>query len=239
MFRLHLLLLSSCLLLACSQEKPADAAVDSGPPPVPADSLVSDPDSPVTPVPPAIISGTADSATSAAVVWPVPFQPTAANRCARVAARAATVYQRPGAKAPKFGQLTSGENVTLLARTADGWVGFDPATAQAANVGVFRLRWVRAADAFGPAAPACADLPLVQAPPAGCLLMATHPVPVRARPAGNAAQISLIPAGSYARIRAQTSATGKGWTEIEVPGQAAPGYVAEADVNLNGPCSGQ
>ncbi|RAK64664.1 SH3 domain-containing protein [Hymenobacter edaphi] len=237
MFRSYLLRLSSCLLLACSPEKPADSVVDSGPPPVPADSAVSAPDSPVAPVPPAISSGTADSA--AAVAWPAPFQLAAGSQCQRVATRAVTIYQRPGMKAPKFGQVTSGEKLTLTARTADGWVGFDPATAQAANVGIFRLRWVRAAEAFGAADQACADLPLVQAPPAGCLLMATHPVPVHARPAGNSPQISMIPTGSYARIRPQASAAGKGWTEIEVPGRAAPGYVAEVDANRNGPCSGQ
>lgn len=152
----------------------------------------------------------------------------------------ASCYQRPGTKFPTVGQLTSGEKPTLLARTTDGWVGSDPTTAQAANVGIFRLRWVRAAEAFGAAGQACADLPLVQAPPAGCLLMAAHPVPVRARAADKSPHIRVILAGSYARLRPQASAAGKGWTEIETPGgRAGSGYVAEADVNLSGPCSGQ
>lgn len=223
-------LLSCCLLLACSPEKPAN--VDSGPAPVPADSLKPAPDSPVTPVPDN--NPTTTTAAAAAVKWPAPFQPTAGHRCEAVATRAATIYQRPGTSAAKFGQLTSGEKVTLAARTADGWVGFDPATAQAANVGIFRLRWVRATDAFGPTDQQCATLPLVQAPPAECLLMATHPVVVRSRAAADASSLSTIPTGSYARVRPQQ--TTKGWTEIEVPGQAAPGYVAAADVDLSGPC---
>ena len=32
-------------------------------------------------------------------------------------------------------------HVITEGRTADGWLGFDPGVAQAANVGIFRLRW--------------------------------------------------------------------------------------------------
>jgi hypothetical protein len=137
--------------------------------------------------------------TDSMVDWPVPFRPDAGRQCVRRAQRPVAVYQRPAAGAAKFGQLAAGEAVSLAARTADGWVGFDPATAQATNVGIFRLRWVRAADAFGPA-DSCARLPLVAAPPPGCLLIATHPVPVRVEPAPDMFIEFTIPAGSYARV---------------------------------------
>ncbi|MCC3155914.1 hypothetical protein LJ737_01605 [Hymenobacter sp. 15J16-1T3B] len=237
MFRPHLLQLASCLLLACSQNNPT-ADTDSGPPPVPADSLKPAADSPVAPAPDnSPTTATAPPAAPTAggrISWPAPFRPAAVRPCEQVTPRAATIYQRPEAQAPVFGQLPAGETLRPVARTADGWLGFDPATAQAANVGIFRLRWVRAAEVFGANAPVCADLPVVQAPAYACLLMATHPVPVRLRPEAAAPPLGTIPVGSYARIRPQPAPAG--WTAIEVPGQAQPGYVAEADVELNGPC---
>ena len=41
-----------------------------------------------------------------------------------------------------FGTISVGDTHEALARTADGWVGFDPGVAQAANVGLARHRWV-------------------------------------------------------------------------------------------------
>ena len=164
--------------------------------------------------------------------WPAAFASQAGRTCARVTAQPATLYRRPATDAPRFGQTAAGEKLTLLARTADGWVGFDPSVAQAANVGIFRLRWLPQS-ALAPGAD-CADLPLVTAPPAGCLLMASHPVPVRAQPAAGAAVLSTIPTGSYAQVSV-ADVTG-GWLKVTVPGQAQPGYVAEADINFSGEC---
>ncbi|MGI4867559.1 MAG: hypothetical protein ACRYFZ_26805 [Janthinobacterium lividum] len=217
MLRSFLCLLSGCLLLACSPQQATDTA--TSPAAAPATSAAA----------------TAVPASGAAVSWPAPFSPVASQQCVRVATRPASIYHLPVVATPQFGQLAKGEKVTLAARTATGWVGFDPGTAQAANVGVFRLRWVRTADAFGADSAGCAQLPVVSAPPAGCLLMAAHPVAVRARPAASAALLGTIPTGSYAQVGPQTNAV-KGWTIIELPGQATPGYVAEADVNLTGPC---
>lgn len=232
-----ILLLSLAGLLACSYDKPgaADSTANTGPGPVPADSLQSAPDSPVMPartVP--ADSGVPAAATEApagtAADWPAAFQPDAARLCAQTAKTQVVIYQRPAASAPKFGQLAAGEQVKLAARTADGWVGFDPATAQAANVGLLRLRWVRAADAFG-AADLCAQLPVV-ALPTGCLLMAAEPVAVRAEQRAGSAVLSTIPAGSYAHVEAQHN----GWLRITVPGRREPGFVSVASASLNGPC---
>jgi hypothetical protein len=41
-----------------------------------------------------------------------------------------------------FGTVNSSETHEILARTEDGWVGFDPGVAQAPNVGLARHRWV-------------------------------------------------------------------------------------------------
>lgn len=237
--RTSLLLLSLVGLWACSYEKPDAAAstAATGPAPVPADSLTSSPASPVTParvVPPDSSAPTAAAGAEApagtAADWPAAFQPDAATLCTQKAASQVVIYQRPSASAPKFGQLAAGETVKLTARTADGWVGFDPATAQAANVGLLRLRWVRAAEAFG-SATACAQLPVVSLP-TGCLLMAAEPVAVRAQPQTGAATLSTIPAGSYAQVEGKHT----GWLRVTVPGRREPGFVPVSAASVNGPC---
>ena len=43
--------------------------------------------------------------------------------------------------ADKFGTASAGEQTLALARTKDGWLGFDPGVAQAGNQGRARLRW--------------------------------------------------------------------------------------------------
>jgi hypothetical protein len=164
--------------------------------------------------------------------WPAPFVPGAT--CQLTARQAATIRTRPRADAPQFGQLAAGDKVQLAARTADGWVGFNPGTAQAANVGIFRLRWVRAAEAFD-LNESCAKLPVVQAPPLGCLLMAVQAVPVHPHPVAGTSRLSTIPAGSYAQV-VRTGMGGEKWTEVRVPGSGMHGYVAPNNLNFSGDC---
>lgn len=219
-------------LAGCSYGNDANKPPTSdGLPPVPI-SRTDDGKSPQPPQP-----ATASNPTAATDVntWPEPFVPVQSVLCTRTATKAATSTMRPAADAPKFGQLTVGDKVQLAARTADGWVGFEPGTAQAANVGIFRLRWVRAAEAFAPG-DSCSLLPLVTAPPAGCLLMAARATPVRQQPAAGATLLSTIPAGSYAQVVKPAASKPGGWVEVVVPGRTAPGYVAGADVNFSGPC---
>jgi hypothetical protein len=53
-----------------------------------------------------------------------------------------TAYRLPDNTSDVFGELFSGDTYQVLARTAEGWVGFEPAVAQAGNVGLARYRWV-------------------------------------------------------------------------------------------------
>ena len=52
-----------------------------------------------------------------------------------------TVYRLPVAGSDIFGTLPAGETHEVLARTADGWIGFDPGVAQAGNIGLAHHRW--------------------------------------------------------------------------------------------------
>ena len=222
-------------LAACSSNSttPAERPDNLGKPATTPLGTTADKATPATrPVAPAPATAEVPAPTTLPT-WPAPFK-AAATGCSRVATRAATILARPVAGANKFGQLAVGDKVSLLARTADGWVGFDPGSAQAGNVGILRLRWVRASEAFGPGAK-CPPLPLVQAPPLGCLLMAARATPVHPRPAPGTARLSTIPAGSYAQV--VTAAVGPGkWAEVLVPGTIIHGYVAQGDLSFSGNC---
>ncbi|HLC05500.1 MAG TPA: hypothetical protein VJK02_20880 [Anaerolineales bacterium] len=67
---------------------------------------------------------------------------TPAGPCMFTANTAVTAYRLPDDSSDVFGTISAGETHEALARTADGWVGFDPGVAQAANVGLARHRWI-------------------------------------------------------------------------------------------------
>ncbi len=58
------------------------------------------------------------------------------------------VFQRPDSCATVWSMLDAFESVVLSGRTVDGWLGFDPGVAQAANTGSFRLRWISDGENF-------------------------------------------------------------------------------------------
>jgi hypothetical protein len=51
------------------------------------------------------------------------------------------VYRLPDASSEFQGTMV-GETHTILAYTANGWIGFDPGFAQAGNIGLAHHRWV-------------------------------------------------------------------------------------------------
>jgi hypothetical protein len=69
-----------------------------------------------------------------------------------------TVYRLPLAGSEVFGTLPAGQSHEVLARTADGWVGFDPGIAQAGNTGLARLRWIQLNASLTPFCLASVDL---------------------------------------------------------------------------------
>lgn len=58
------------------------------------------------------------------------------------------IYYLPDANSELFSISTAGDDNAgmVLARTEDGWVGFDPGVAQAENAGLRRLRWIQESD---------------------------------------------------------------------------------------------
>ena len=70
--------------------------------------------------------------------------PTApAATCELTANSPLSAYRLPDATSDFFGTIGTGETYEALARTADGWIGFDPGFAQAGNIGLAHHRWVQ------------------------------------------------------------------------------------------------
>ncbi len=191
-------------------------------------------------------SPTATAFSATAIPSPVPsatFTPTFApiytpsrGTCEIVADESVAVFERPSIASGLFGTLDPGDRMPAAAYTADGWFGFDPGVAQAANVGVFRNRWVPWGADFHLEG-ACATLPRVVGPPAGiCFLMASTDTPVYASADVSSAVIATLHLGDYAKAigRAQ------GWFKVDLTagsaGIHAEGWITEDLANLNGPC---
>ena len=68
---------------------------------------------------------------------------TPAGPCEFTTTMPITVYRLPDGTSALFGTMSTGDTYKALARTADGWVGFDPGIAQAGNIGLAHHRWVQ------------------------------------------------------------------------------------------------
>jgi hypothetical protein len=146
-------------------------------------------------------------------------------------------YFRPSTESGVFGTFSAGMSVEAIARTADGWIGFEPGVAQAANIGIFRLRWVQNSANIS-LSDACAGLPVVEGPPAGiCFTMAMGDTPVyeEADPAS-----SLVTTLTVEEFAAVTGRTLDNWYRLDLAiGDTSSnrvGWMEGAAINLNGPC---
>ncbi len=149
----------------------------------------------------------------------------------------ATVYERASTRARRFGSVAPGDPVAIVGRNAAGWWAIAPGTAQAANVGPFRLRWLPP-DTPLRLAGQCARLPRQASPAAGvCFEMAMGSVALRAAPDPSAQVVATLPAGGYLAV---TGAEAGGWLRVDAGSGSATGsgtaYVSPQDVNVNGPC---
>ena len=158
--------------------------------------------------------------------------------CTVVANSDVTLYNRPDTASGEFGTLAAGETAVVMGQTANGWLGFDPGVAQAANVGIFRLRWV-APDSDVTQSGGCAALteyPSIS--PTACYEMAMADTPVYEQPDDTAVTIATLPAGEYTAI---TGKTDQDWYQVDLSdGTLADshggeiGWITSAAVNFNG-----
>ncbi|KPL85712.1 SH3 domain-containing protein [Ardenticatena maritima] len=184
------------------------------------------------------VSPTPETPVTASPTPTVGMPPELSGACRLVVDADTTVYMRPSTEADVFGLLTAGETVELVARTADEWVAFEPGVAQAANVGVFRYRWVRLGETAHVEGN-CETLPEVWAPRAdGCYLMVILETPVYAEPRDDAPLlITLVPEMVAAVVGWNADRT---WAQVDLSdgtvGVSGAGWVQADTLNLNGPC---
>ncbi len=140
-----------------------------------------------------------------------------------------SVYTRPCSLSTGFGILLPDDSLTVLVRTSEGWLGFDPGVAQAANIGSLRYRWI---DPDGPfflnGDPD--SLPVVWGPSAGVVYaMIPESLQVLAAPDSTAEVIDTLSAGSVAAILQRSSR----WVLVD-PEQGCPGSGHRGWISLEG-----
>ena len=173
----------------------------------------------------------------AAACHPSTPEPPTPAACTFTADGPTTIYTRPSLTADVFYEAAAGFSVPeFQAQTSDGWLGFDPGIAQAANTGPFRLRWIP--PSAGTFSGDCGGLPVVWGPPPGvCFLMPMGPVDVHDAPDAAASVIATLAVDDYVAIDSVNAA---GWAHVDFSpgntGLSLTGWVAPADLNMNGPC---
>lgn len=162
--------------------------------------------------------------------------PPATPVCELVTRGNLTAYDRPSIEADVFSTMQPSLRLRVEATTADGWIGFDPGYAQAGNVGVFRMRWVRGGGAFDLEGE-CTALPVVEGPlPGVCFAMCADDTPVHAQASSASPLVITMRYGDYAKVLGVSG----DWLQVDLSvGSVAldeQGWVARDEVGLNGPC---
>lgn len=162
---------------------------------------------------------------------------TPSEPCTIVASADVPVDFRPSPASDVFGTMHAGESYPVQARTADGWFGFDPGVAQAANTGLFRLRWVQEGASGLTIAGDCSSVPVVVGPEAGvCYLMPMSSTPVYESADVASPVLATLELNDYAAVIARSP----GWARVDLSQGnarlAVVGWVEESAFNFNGPC---
>ncbi len=190
---------------------------------------------------PTTVPSTASAVVTAEVVTPPPptltALPSGSGPCEAQGTTDITVYERPSLSADEFGTLSPGMPVTLGGRTADGWLGFDPGVAQAANIGVFRLRWIPPEMELTLSGD-CASVPVEPwvPEPGVCYQMSMGPVDVFPAPDPSVAAAAMLNVGDFAAVDGRVAS---GWFLVNGLRANTPdvfGFIKDTDANLNGPC---
>jgi hypothetical protein len=161
--------------------------------------------------------------------------PADSGACTLETSSATVLYDRPSASAQVFSEIGAGFSAVVDGRTVDGWVGFDPAMAQAANIGVFRLRWVHFDEVS--LSGDCVNVPQLGwvSQPDLCYFMPMESVNVYASTDTSATVIATLQVEDFASISGYTN---NGWAQIDLgagnTGLSGSGWVEQASLNMNG-----
>jgi hypothetical protein len=161
----------------------------------------------------------------------------ASSPCMLIAEEDVTIYKRPHPNAEVFSTLAASLEVTVDGVTADGWYGFDPGVAQAANIGVFRLRWVDGSTGVRLHGD-CDSVPEMVSPlPDACYTMPMGDVLVYENADASSVVIATLVVNDYAAVLGRTD---DGWAQVDLSvgntGLDLVGWIEAATLNMNGPC---
>ena len=147
----------------------------------------------------------------------------------------ATVYSRPSNQADVFGQVDAGFETAISSRTTDGWAGFDPGVAQAANMGIFHQRWIFFDDATFSGG--CASLPFETwtPDPVACYTMPMEVAQAYSNADSSSSVLATLNVGNFAAV---TGLTNDGWAQVDLglgnTGVTGIGWMDQATLNFNG-----
>jgi hypothetical protein len=181
--------------------------------------------------PPTATAGPTPTATSSSLYpWP-----DGAGSCMLAASTSQIVYDRPSIDANVFGETGDGFSAQVQIRTVDGWVGFDPGVAQAANIGIFRYRWLHFDQvALSGGCVAVAETTWVPEPTA-CYDMPMESVNVYTETDSSSDILATLEIEDFAAV---LGFTGTGWAQIDLgngnTGLSGIGWVEDFTLNLNG-----
>jgi hypothetical protein len=184
--------------------------------------------------PPTATTGPTSAVVTATASSPFPW-PDEAGTCTMLTTDAVTLYDRPSTEAEIFSEVGADISAVVIGRTADGWVGFDPGIAQAANIGVFRMRWAHfdTVSLTG----SCVDVPqLTWVPqPTLCYTMPMESVNVYTGVNTSASVLATLEKEQFASV---SGYTGDGWAQVDLgagnTGTTGIGWMEQAALNLNG-----
>ena len=175
-------------------------------------------------------SAAATSTSASAYPWP-----DEDGACTLVTSEATITYDRPSSAAQVFSEVEAGFSAVVAGRTADGWVGFDPGLAQAANIGIFRLRWVHFDEVT--LSGACVDVPQATWVPQPdlCYTMPMESVNVYSGANTSTTVVATLQVEDFAAV---SGFTNTGWAQVDLgagnTGLSDSGWMEEAALNLNG-----
>jgi len=156
------------------------------------------------------------------------------NECMLICMDSVDVFSRPDSAAPLMIRLGPRNKVIISGKTVDGWLGFDPGVAQAANTGSFRLRWIPGDGKFVIDGE-LSDVPLVWGPPPGITFAMIYEVStLYSEPDSLSAIVDTMPPLSAAGILSRTDE----WYLLDLAigplGQDIEGWIESADVSVSG-----
>ena len=154
--------------------------------------------------------------------------------CTLICLDSIDVFTRPDSSAMFMIRLAPRNQVIISGRTADGWLGFDPGVAQAANIGSFRLRWI-AGDARYVIDGELSSVPVVWGPRVGITYAMIYETSLLySEPDNTSAIVDSMPSSSAAGIVSKT----EDWYLLDLSigplGLDIKGWIRAADVSVNG-----